>query len=76
MNRGGFASYTKTGRNIALGRSFGAAMASKSRNNSSNNSSNNSEEPSCFFTFMFLLMSALLLDAITRALKEKQIQPQ
>ncbi len=75
MNRGGFASYTKTGRNIALGRSFGAAMASKSRNNSSNNS-NNSEEPSCFFTFMFLLMSALLLDAITRALKEKQLQPQ
>ncbi len=75
MNRGGFASYTKTGRNIALGRSFGAAMASKTRNNSSNNS-NNSEEPSCFFTFMFLLMSALLLDAITRALKEKQLQPQ
>jgi hypothetical protein len=75
MNRGGFASYTKTGRNIALGRSFGAAMASKSRNNNSNDS-NNSEEPSCFFTFMFLLMSALLLDAITRALKEKQLQPQ
>jgi hypothetical protein len=75
MNRGGFASYTKTGRNIALGRSFGAAMASKSRNNNSNNS-NNSEEPSCFFTFMLLLMSALLLDAITRALKEKQLQPQ
>ena len=75
MNRGGFASYTKTGRNIALGRSFGAAMASKTRNNSSNNS-NNREEPSCFFTFMFLLMSALLLDAITRALKEKQLQPQ
>ena len=71
MNRGGFASYTKTGRNIALGRSFGAAMASKSSNDS-----NNSEEPSCFFTFMFLLMSALLLDAITRALKEKQLQPQ
>ena len=75
MNRGGFASYTKTGRNIALGRSFGAAMASKTRNNSSNNS-NNREEPSCFFTFMFLLMSALLLDAITRALKEKQLHPQ
>ena len=75
MNRGGYASYTKTGRNIALGRSFGAAMASKSSNDS-NNSSNNSEEPSCFFTFMFLLMSALLLDAITRALKEKQLQPQ
>jgi len=74
MNRGGFASYTKTGRNIALGRSFGAAMASKSSNNS--NDSNNREEPSCFFTFMFLLMSALLLDAITRALKEKQLQPQ
>ena len=74
MNRGGYASYTKTGRNIALGRSFGAAMASKSSNDSNN--SNNSEEPSCFFTFMFLLMSALLLDAITRALKEKQLQPQ
>ena len=75
MNRGGYTSYTKTGRNIALGRSFGAAMASKTRNNSSNDS-NNREEPSCFFTFMFLLMSALLLDAITRALKEKQLQPQ
>ena len=74
MNRGGFASYTKTGRNIALGRSFGAAMA---RGKSSNNgTSNNSEEPSCFFMFMFLLICALLLDAITRALKEKQLQPQ
>jgi hypothetical protein len=73
MNRGGYASYTKTGRNIALGRSFGAAMA---RGGSKSNNSNNREEPSCFFTFMFLLMSALLLDAITRALKEKQLQPQ
>jgi len=33
MHRGGFASYTKTGRNIALGRRFGESMA-RSHNNS------------------------------------------
>jgi|LakMenEpi03Aug12_release.lakeMendotaPanAssembly.Ray.scaffolds.fasta_scaffold1399727_1 hypothetical protein len=74
--RGGFASYTKTGRNIALGRSFGTAMARGGSSRSSSRSNENSEEPSCFITFMFLLMCALLLQSITEALKEKQLQPQ
>ena len=72
FKRGGFASYTKTGRNIELGRSLGAAMA----RGGSKSSSEKSEEPSCFITFMFMLMVALLLDAITTALKQKQLQPQ
>jgi hypothetical protein len=71
----GFASYTKTGRSIALGRSFGEAMARGSNRNSSNDSSN-SEEPPCFFTFMLLLICAALLQSITQALKQKQLQPQ
>jgi len=78
--RGGFASYTKTGRNIALGRSFGAAMARGSNKSSNDRSTSNdgtkSEEPSCFFTFMFLLICAALLQSITQALKQKQLQPQ
>jgi hypothetical protein len=74
FKRGGFASYTKTGRNIELGRSFGAAMSRGGTK--SNDTANNSEEPSCFIKFMFILMFALLLDAITRALKQKQLQPQ
>jgi hypothetical protein len=71
--KSGFGSWTKTGRRMQYGAAVGSAMA---RGGSKSNNSNNSEEPSCFFTFMVLLMCALLLDAIARALKEKQLQPQ
>ena len=71
--RGGFASYTKTGRNIALGRSLGEAMARGTR---SSGSSSSSEEPSCFAMFLFLLICAVLLQSITEAFKQKQLQPQ
>jgi hypothetical protein len=40
MYRGGFSSYTKTGRNIALGRRFGESMA-RSHNNTSNRGEEN-----------------------------------
>lgn len=76
FKRGGFASYTKTGRSIALGRSFGAAMARGSNRNSNDSSTSNSEEPSCFAMFLFLLICAALLQSITEALKQKQLQPQ
>ena len=72
--RGGFGSYTKTGRNIALGRSLGEAMAKGSR--SSTSTSGTSEEPSCFAMFLFLLICAIILQTITESLKQKQIQPQ
>ena len=72
FKRGGLASYTKTGRRMQYGAAVGAAMA----RGGSKSSSEKSEEPSCFITFMFMLMVALLLDAITTALKQKQLQPQ
>ena len=75
--RRGFASYTKTGRNIALGRSLGEAMARGTRSSgSSSSASSSNEEPSCFAMFLFLLICAIILQSITEALKQKQLQPQ
>lgn len=75
--RGGFGSYTKTGRNIALGRSLGEAMAKGGRSSSSSaSSSNSSGEPPCFATFLLLLICAIILQTITEAFKQKQLQPQ
>ena len=79
--RGGFGSYTKTGRNIALGRSLGEAMAKGGRSSSSSASSSNSignssGEPPCFATFLLLLICAIILQTITEAFKQKQLQPQ
>ena len=74
FKRGGFSSYTRTGRRMQYGAAVGSLMARGG--SKSSNDSNNREEPSCFFTFMFLLICVLLLDAITRSLKEKQLQPQ
>ena len=75
MFKGGFASHTKTGRSIAIGRRVGESLA-RGSNGSSRTCESSSEEPSCFFAFTFLLMCALLLQAITKALKDNQIQPQ
>ena len=76
--RGSFGSYTKTGRNIALGRSLGEAMAKSSRSSTSsgNSSGNSSGEPPCFATFLLLLICAIILQTITEAFKQKQLQPQ
>jgi len=78
--RGGFASYTKTGRSIAIGRSFGAAMArgttssASSSSASSSSASSSSKEPPAFVSFLFLLICAIILRTITQIVK--QVQPQ
>lgn len=74
--RGSFGSYTKTGRNIALGRSLGEAMAKGGSKSSSTSIGNSSGEPPCFATFLLLLICAIILQTITEALKQKQLQPQ
>jgi hypothetical protein len=67
--RGGFASYTKTGRNIAMGRSFGAAMA----RGTSNSSRSSEEEPTAFVKFMLVFMCLYIIHTIPRALQEKHL---
>jgi hypothetical protein len=68
--RGGFASYTKTGRNIAMGRSFGAAMA---RGTSSSSRSDNNEEPTAFVKFMLVFTCLYIIHTINQILKQKQL---
>jgi len=67
--RGGFASYTKTGRNIAMGRSFGAAMA----RGGSSSSRSSEEEPTAFGKFMLVFMCLYILHTINQILKQKQL---
>ena len=69
--RGGFASYTKTGRSIAIGRRVGESLARGTGGSSSSRSSE--EEPSAFAKFILVFMCLYILHTITRALKEKQL---
>ena len=66
--RGGFASYTKTGRNIAMGRRVGAAMARGS------SSSENSEEVGTCGYILYIILILLLIDQITKAANKYQAQ--
>lgn len=65
--RGGFASYTKTGRNIALGRRVGAAMARGT-------SSEKSEELGTCGYILYIILILLLIDQITKATNKYQAQ--
>lgn len=65
--KGGFGSWTKTGRNIQLGRSLGESMARQSSKSSS------SEGDSYCASFICILLVLLLIDTIT---KVKNIQLQ
>ena len=67
--KGGFGSWTKTGRNIQLGRSLGESMARQS----SKSSSSTSEGDSYCASFICILLVLLLIDTIT---KVKNIQLQ
>jgi hypothetical protein len=68
--RGGFASYTKTGRNIAMGRSFGEAMARGSRSSTSEKS----EELGTCGYILYIILILLLIDQITKATNKYQAQ--
>ena len=68
--RGGFASYTKTGRSIAIGRRVGESLA----RGSNSSTSSNSEEPTAFAKFMLVLTCLYILHTINQILKQKQPQ--
>jgi hypothetical protein len=70
FKRGGFASYTKTGRNIALGRRVGAAMA----RGGSRSSSEKSEELGACGYILYIILILLLVDQITKATNKYQAQ--
>ncbi len=61
FKRGGFASYTKTGRNIAMGRALGEGFARQSKNNTSEE-----DEPSFCVGFMFILLIIYILHTIIK----------
>jgi hypothetical protein len=69
--RGGFASYTKTGRNIALGRSLGESLARGTR---SRGSSSSSEELGTCGYILYIILILLLIDQITKATNKYQAQ--
>ena len=68
--RGGFASHTRTGRNIALGRRVGAAMA---RGGSSSSSEKSEELGTCGY-ILYIILILLLIDQITKATNKYQAQ--
>ena len=72
--RGGFASYTKTGRNIAMGRSFGAAMARGTNSRTSESSNEKSEELGICGYILYIILILLLIDQITKATNKYQAQ--
>jgi len=69
FKRGGFASYTKTGRRMQFGTAVGAAMA----RGSNRSTSNNEEEPTAFVKFMLVFMCLYILHTINQILKQKQL---
>jgi len=69
--RGGFASYTKTGRNIALGRRVGESLARGTR---SSGSSSSSEELGFCGYILYIILILLLVDQITKATNKYQAQ--
>jgi hypothetical protein len=61
FKRGGFASYTKTGRKMAMGRALGQGLARQS-----NSSTSEEDEPSFCVGFMFILLIIYILHTITK----------
>jgi hypothetical protein len=66
FKRGGFASYTKTGRGISMGRALGEGLA---RGGSKNSTSENKDEPSFCVGFMTIILVLYILHTITRVTK-------
>jgi len=63
--RGGFASYTKTGRNIAIGRRVGESLA--------RGTSSSDEVGTCGY-ILYIVLILLLVDQITKAANKYQAQ--
>ena len=61
FKRGGFASYTKTGRKMAMGRALGQGLARQS-----NSSTSEEDEPSFCVGFMFIILIIYILHTITK----------
>lgn len=68
--KGGFGSYTKTGRNIALGRRVGESLARGSRSSSNEKS----EELGICGYILYIILILLLIDQITKATNKYQAQ--
>ena len=73
FKRGGFASYTKTGRRIQYGAAFGALMAI-GRLSKSENRENNEESRSFFGYILFIIFVYILLNGMIQSTKHKQPQ--
>ena len=63
----GFASYTKTGRSIAIGRACGESWAKSS----SKSSRGSKDDASVCASFMLIISLFMLLHIITKAIKQK-----
>ena len=61
FKRGGFASYTKTGRKMVMGRALGQGLARQS-----NSSTSEEDEPSFCVGFMFIILIIYILHTITK----------
>ena len=72
--RGGFASYTKTGRNIAVGRRVGESLARGTRSRGSSSISEKSEELGTCGYILYIILILLLVDQITKAANKYQAQ--
>ena len=68
MKRGGFGSYTRTGRNIALGRSFGEALARQSAKSSGENKG----EPPVYIWIMIIFAWLILLNKMSKGTTQQQ----
>ena len=63
FKRGGFASYTKTGRKIAMGRALGQGLA---RQSNSSTREEDEEEPSFCLGVMFIILIIYILHTIIK----------
>ena len=73
FKRGGFASYTKTGRRMQYGAAVGRVMA-KGGSNSNSDSSENREEPGACAYILFFVFVVMLLNGMTQCAKHNNPQ--
>jgi|694.fasta_scaffold37810_3 hypothetical protein len=71
FKRGGFASYTKTGRGIAIGRALGEGLARGGSKSST--SQENKDEPSFCVGVMIIILIIYILHTITQVTKPNQV---
>ena len=75
FKRGGFASYTKTGRRMQFGAAVGESLARGTRSRGSNRSTkSSSEELGICGYILYIILILLLIDQITKATNKYQAQ--